>query len=98
MNSDNSKCYLVGFDDEKGELKFRKSRNLRFNENEFIFKHKKTQKLVEDIDNDSNEVSFLSQLTIDALLSKEIFMTTHIQLDLKPLEFWCVWLSLTIIN
>ena len=24
-NSDNSKCYLIGFEDEKGELKIRKS-------------------------------------------------------------------------
>ena len=57
-NSDNSKCYLVGFEDKKGELKIRKSRNVRFNENEFYFKHKKTQKFVEHIDNDSNEVFF----------------------------------------
>ena len=69
-NSDNSKCYLIGFEDEKGELKIRKSRNVRFNENEFYFKQKKTQKLVADIDNHSNEVSFLSQLAIDPLLPK----------------------------
>ena len=53
-NSDNSYCYLIGFEDEKRELKIRKSRNVRFNENEFYFKQKKTQKLVEDFDNDSN--------------------------------------------
>ena len=57
-NSDNSKCYLIGFEDEKGELKIRRSRNVRFDENEYYFKHKKAQKLVEDTDNDSNEVFF----------------------------------------
>ena len=57
-NSDNNKCYSIGFEDEKGEIKIRKSRNIRFNENEFYFKQKKTQKLVEDIDNDSYEVLF----------------------------------------
>ena len=56
-NSDNSKYYLVGFEDEKGKLKIQKSRNVSFNENEFYFKHKKTQKLVEDIDNGLKEVS-----------------------------------------
>ena len=63
---------MIGFEDDKGELKIRKSRNLRFNENEFYFKHKRTQKLVEDIDNNSNEVSFLSQLAIDPLLPKNV--------------------------
>ena len=71
-NSDNSKCFLIGFEDEKGELKIRKSRNVRFNENEFYFKQKKTQNLVEDIDNDSNKVSFLSQFAIDPLHPKNI--------------------------
>ena len=32
-NSDNSKCYLIGVEDEKGELDVRKSGNVRFNEN-----------------------------------------------------------------
>ena len=63
---------MIGFEDDKGELKIRKSRNVRFNENEFYFKHKKTQKLVEDNDNNSNEVSFLSQLAIDPLLPKTV--------------------------
>ena len=63
---------MIGFEDEKGELKIRKSRNLKFNENEFYFKQKKTQKLVADIDNHSNEVSFLSQLAIDPLLPKNV--------------------------
>ena len=71
-SSDNSKCYLIGFKDEKGDLKIRKSRKVRFNENEFYFKQKKTQKLVEDIDNNSNEASFLSQLAIDLLLPKNV--------------------------
>ena len=62
---------MTRFLDEKGELKVRKSRNVRFNENEFYFKLKKTQKLVEDIGNDSNEVSFLCQLAIDPLLPKK---------------------------
>ena len=53
-NSDNSKGYLIGFEDEKGELHIPKSRNVRFKENEFYFKHKNTPKLVEDIDKDSN--------------------------------------------
>ena len=68
---DNSKCHMIGFEDEKGGLKIQKSRNVRFNENEFNFEQKKTQKLVAEIDNDSNEVSFLSQLVIDPLLSKK---------------------------
>ena len=63
---------MIGFEDEKGELKIRNSRNVRFNENEFYFKQKKTQKLVADIDNHSNEVSFLSQLAIDPLLPKNV--------------------------
>ena len=63
---------MIGFEDGKGELKIRKSRNVRFNENEFYFKQKKTQKLVADIDNHSNEVSFLSQLAIDPLLPKNV--------------------------
>ena len=63
---------MVGFKDEKGELKIRKSRNVRFNENEFYFKQKKTQKLVADIDNHSNEVFFLSQLAIDPVLPKNV--------------------------
>ena len=63
---------MIGFEDEKGELKIRKSRNVRFNENEFYFRQKKTQKLVADIDNHSNEVSFLSQLAIDTLLPKNV--------------------------
>ena len=42
-NSYKSKCYLIGFEDERGELKIRKSRNVRFNENEFYFKQKKTK-------------------------------------------------------
>ena len=63
---------MIGFEDEKGKLKIRKSRNVRFNENEYYFKHKKAQKLVEDTDNDSNEVSFLSQLAIDPLLPKNV--------------------------
>ena len=45
---------------------------MRFNEKEFYFKHKKTKKLVEDIDSDSNEVTFLSQLAIDPLLPKNL--------------------------
>ena len=40
-NSDNSKCYLVCFEDEKEELKIRKLRNVGFNENEFYFKIRK---------------------------------------------------------
>ena len=71
-NSDNSKCYKIGFEDEKRGLKIRNSRNIRFNENEFYFEQKKTQNLVTDIDNDSNEVSFLSQLAIDPLLPKNV--------------------------
>ena len=63
---------MVGFDDEKRELENLKLRNARFNENKFYFKHKKTQKLVEDIDKYSNEVSFLSQLAIDPLLPKNV--------------------------
>ena len=81
-NSDNSKCYLIGFGDEKGELKNQKSRNVRFNENDYYFKQKKTQKLVEDIDNNSNEVSFLSQLTIDLLLPKMLMRLCKIQIGL----------------
>ena len=61
--------FLIGFQDEKGELKIRMSRNVRFNENECYFKQKKTQMLVADIDNDSNDI-FLSQLAIDPLLPK----------------------------
>ena len=34
--------------------------------------NKRKQKLVEDVDNDSNEVSFLSQLAIDPLLPKNV--------------------------
>ena len=29
-NADNSKCNLFGFEDNRGELKIRKSRNLKF--------------------------------------------------------------------
>ena len=64
--------FLIGFEDENGELRIQKSRNVRFNENEFYFKQKKTQKLVEDIGNDSNEVSLLSQLAIDPLHPKNV--------------------------
>ena len=81
--SDYSKCYLIGFEDEKGELKVWKSRNVRFVENEFYFEEKKTQKLVEDIDNDSNEVSFLSQRAIDPLLPKMSMRLCKIQIGLK---------------
>ena len=42
-NSDNSKCYLIGSEDKKGELKIQMSRNVRFKESEYYFKHKKTQ-------------------------------------------------------
>ena len=45
---------------------------MRFNENEINFKNKKTQKLVEVIDNDSNEISFLSELAIDSLIPKNV--------------------------
>ena len=61
---------MIRFEEEKGELKIRKSRIVRFKENKFYFKQKNTQKLVEDIDNDSIEVSFLSKLAIDPLLQK----------------------------
>ena len=63
---------MIGFKDKKGELKIRKSRKIRFNGNEFYFKQKKTQKLVEDIDNNLNEAYFLSQLAIDLLLPKNV--------------------------
>ena len=63
---------MIGFEDKKGDLKIRKSRNVRLNEIEIYFKQKKTQKLVEDIDNDSNEVSFLCQLAIGPLLPKNV--------------------------
>ena len=66
------KVFLVGSEDKKGKIKIRSSRNIKFNENEFYFKHKKTQKLVEDIDNDSNEVSFFIQLAIDPLLPRNV--------------------------
>ena len=57
---------------KKGNFKFRNSKIVRFNENEIYFKHKKTQKLGEDIDHDSKEISFLSPLTIDLLLPKNV--------------------------
>ena len=41
-------------------------------ENDFSFKHQKTPKLVEYINNDSNKVSFLRQLAINPLLSKNV--------------------------
>ena len=63
---------LVFKNERKREVKIRNSRNVRFNENEFYFKYKKTQKLVENIDFDSNEVTFLSQLAIDPLLPKNV--------------------------
>ena len=44
-NFDNNKCYLIGIEDEKRELKIQKSRNVRFNENEFYFKQKKNTKV-----------------------------------------------------
>ena len=63
---------MIGFEDKKGELKIGKSQNLGFNESEFYFKQKKTQKLVEDLDNDSNDFSLLNQLAIDPLLPKNV--------------------------
>ena len=82
-NSDNSKCYLIGFEDEKGKLQIPKSQNVRFKENEFYFKQKNTPKLFECIDKDSNEVSFLSQLAIDPLLQKMLMRLCKIQNGLK---------------
>ena len=63
---------MIGFEDEKGELKIRNSGNVRFNEIDFYFKHKKTQNLIEDIDKNSIEVSFLSKLAVDPLLPKNV--------------------------
>ena len=61
----------------KKELKIRKSRNARFNENEFHFQHTKAQKKVEHIDHESNEASFLSQLVINPLLPKKVDDALH---------------------
>ena len=67
---DISKCYFIGFEDEKGELKVQKSTNSRFNENEFYFKPMKTPKLVEDIDKNSNEVLLFESTRYQPFASK----------------------------
>ena len=57
-NSDNNKCCLIGLEDEKEDFKMQKSKNERFNENDFRFELMETPKLFGYIDNDSDEVSF----------------------------------------
>ena len=61
----------LGLKTKKGELKVQKSRNERFNENEFYFKQKKTQKLVKDIDKNSNEVYFFYSTGYRSFASKK---------------------------
>ena len=71
-NSDTSKCCLIGFEEQKGEFKTQKRQNVKFIDNEYIFKHTKTQKLEEETDKESKKVSSLSQLPIDRLLPKKV--------------------------
>ena len=76
-SSDISRTYLIGIQNEKGVFKFRKSRNITFNEKEMFIEVKEmTEEIVNkhrsDSDRDLNPVAFLGEIVNNDLLLKSI--------------------------
>ena len=65
-----SRSFLIGIENDRGELKVQKSRNARFNENNYCFGVNGQASLEHEVNKEMSEIVFLSEIVDQNLLPK----------------------------
>ena len=66
----NNRSFLIGIENDRGELKVRKTRNARFDENNYNFRVNGQANQAHEVNKEMSEIVFLSEIVDQNLLPK----------------------------